>query len=154
MVNFNDVLKTKGGDIERPPLIPIGTYRGAIAKCQQGEAGQDWDTIDFQIGLIEPQSDVDMDELAKYGSLKSTQVRHSFMFSKKGDDEAATARTLFNLKRFLGETLKVEDLENMSIKEALGQVQGRQLLVNIGLRPDKNDPDTFYNQVKKTAPLE
>lgn len=153
-MNFNDVLKTKGNEIERPPLIPVGTYRAAVAKCAQGEAGQDWDTIDFQLGLIEAQSDVDPDELAKYGSLKSSQVRHSFMFSKKGDDEAATARTLFNLKRFLSETLKVENIDNMSIKEALTQVQGRQLLVQIGLRPDKNDTETFYNQVKKTAPLE
>lgn len=155
-MNFDDVLKTKGSEIERPPLIPIGTYRGSVAKVTQGEAGSDWNTIDFQIGLIEPQSDVDMDELSRYGSLKGSQVRNSYMFSKKNDDESQTgnARTLFNLKQFLSNTLKVENLDNMSIKEALTQVQGRQLLVNIGLRPDKNNSELFYNQVKKTAPLE
>jgi hypothetical protein len=153
-MNFDEVLKTKTSEIERPPLIPIGTYRFAVAKYSQGEAGGNWDTINFQLQLIEPAGDdVDMEALQKFGNLKSAQLRHSFMF-ERGGEEGDIARTLFNLKRFLADTLKIENMENMAIKEACAQAQGRQGIVQVGMKVDKNDSEVWHNNIKKTAPLE
>ncbi len=155
-MNFDDVLKTKTSDIERPPLVPVGNYRVAVAKVPEFQeiSSKNWEgnTVNFQLQLIEPQSDVDEDALREFGSLKSTQIRHSFMFPK--DDKQGTERAAYNMKRFLIEHLRIEDADNMEMKQLIAAAQGRQCLAEIGLRPDKEDKETFYNTVKKTAPLE
>jgi len=154
-MNFDTVLNQKVSEIERPPLIPVGTYRAAVARpynqADINSANWSGNSIEFQLQLLEPQPDVDADDLRAFGSLKSSQVRHSFMFPK--DDETGNARAAFNLKRFLVDHLKIEDAGDVSMKELLGQAQGRQCLVTVGLRPDKEDKQVWYNSVKATAPL-
>jgi hypothetical protein len=155
MVNFTDALNTKMGDIERPPLLPVGTYVGIVSKIPAIEKIGDgkWDVIDFQLRIASAGEDVSQDDLKEFGGLNaSTVVRHRFMFST--EDEAAQKRTLFNLKRFLTEHLKVDGGDGSAVKELLNNCLNHQCTVFIGWRPDKNDPELFYAEVKKTAAVE
>jgi hypothetical protein len=155
MVNFADALNTAANSIERPPLIPVGTYIAVVSKIPSMETIGDgkWDVLDFQLRLQAAQEDVDSEDLSAYGGLGPQSVlRHRFMFSK--DDEAAFKRTLFNLKRFLLDHLKIDASESTPLKQLIDQSVNHQCLAYVKWRADKNDPEVFYNEIGKTAPAE
>lgn len=149
-MNFNDALNVKMEEIERPPLIPVGTYRAVVSKVPVSDTISEgkYDTLDFMLKLAEAQDDVDQDELKEYGPLSSATVRHRFLFNT--EDKAMFDRTLYNLKRFLEEHLKVE---GGSLKECINNALNHQCLVAVKWRPDKDDPEIQYNEVGKTAPV-
>lgn len=155
-MDFNSVLKTKVAEVERPPLVPHGTYIGAVSKVPTPRdlTGPNFkgNVVDFNIRLLQAQEDVDADALREFGSLKSAMVQHSFMFN--ADDDNAFQRTLFNLRRFLEDTLKIDMSDGKDIAQALNESVNRQFLVEIKWEPDKNDKEVMYARVKKTAPTE
>lgn len=157
-LNFNDVLTTKMTEIERPPLIPMGHYIGQVTKVPNLETvgkGKEWDTCDFPIQLMQAQDDVDQAALAEYGGLgKHSTVQRRFMFNK--NDEANFKRSLFQMKRFLADHLKIEgaDGDTMQLKEALNASFGKQVVVFIKHRQDKEDKELFYAEISQTAPVE
>lgn len=155
MVNFADALNTTAGSIERPPLIPIGTYTAVVSKIPSIETIGDgkWDVLDFQLRLQSPGEDVDTEALQEYGGLGAQSVlRHRFMFNK--EDDAAFKRTLFNLKRFLIDHLKVDGSDSTPLKEMIDNSVNHSCSVFVQWRPDKNDSEVVYNEIKKTAPLD
>lgn len=155
MVNFADALKTKAGAIERPPLLPIGTYSAIVSKVPTMETIGDgkWDTLDFMLRLQTAHDDVDQDSLKEYGGLGAQSVlRQRFMFNK--EDEAAFNRTLFNLKRFLLDHLKIEGTDDTQLNELINNSVNHSCNVFVQWRPDKNDAEVIYAEIKKTAPLE
>ena len=155
MVNFADALNTKAGDIERPPLIPVGTYTAIVSRLPTTETISDgkWDTLDFQLRLQSAGEDVDEEALKEYGGLgPNATLRRRFMFNR--EDQAAFNRTLFDLKRFLLEHLKVEGSDSTPLKQLIDSSVNHQCLVFVAWRPDKNDAELVYNEIKKTAPLE
>jgi len=150
-MNFNDALNVKMEEIERPPLIPVGTYRAVVSKVPSTDtiAKGAYDVLDFILKLVEAQDDVDQDELKAYGPLTNAAVRHRFLFDT--EDKSKFDRTLYNLKRFLEEHLKVE---GGSLKECINNARNQQCLVAVKWRPDKDDPEVQYNEVGRTAPVE
>lgn len=155
-INFNDMLNTKAGDIERPPLLPVGTYRGRVIKIPSIETrGKDpeWDIIEFPILLIAPGEDVNIDDLDAAGGLnKSTVRRKAFVFNK--DDEIAFKKTLFQLKTFCIDHLKIEANDDTPLKELLNNSMNQECNVFIKWTPDKNDKDMNFDNIAKTAPLD
>lgn len=151
MVNFNDVLDTDTSTVERPPLLPIGTYRVAVSKVPVMDTiAQDaFDVVDFPMSVKEAMEDVDQDDLAAYGNYQNAPLRHRFMFDK--EDETKFARSEYNLKRFLTEHLNLPD---GPFKELLSNSVGQECLVQVRWRADKNDPEIQYVEVARTAPLE
>ena len=155
MVDFTKLLSTKVEDVKRPPLIPAGTYRARVIKpATFDEIGNGrFKVIDFQMLLVEAQMDVDVPSLEAYGGLNpGSQLRHRFMFGTEDgpDAKAREDRTLFNLKRFLNEHLGVQ---GDSLNELVANAQGNECLVVVAWRPDPNDPEIQYNEIRKTAPL-
>ena len=153
-MNFADALNVPVNEIERPPLIPVGTYRAQVSKVPSMDTISEdrWDVIDFNMRLVEPLEDVDQDELSKYGGLSPASViRHRFMFSR--EDEAFFKRSLFNVRRFLQDHLKVDMNDSTSLKEALNGAVNHQCIVHVKWRADKNRPEELYNEISKTAPL-
>lgn len=153
--NFADILNTKVDDVKRPPLIPVGTYRARVTKpAIFGEiADGRFQTIDFNLLLVEPQLDVDMDSLAEYGGLTAmSTIRHRFMLNTEQSNEgrANRVRTVFNLTRFLAEHLRAS---GETINELIANAVGNECLVSVKWRPDNNDPEIQYNEVGRTAPL-
>jgi hypothetical protein len=153
-MNFADELNRKASDIERPPLIPPGTYRAIVTKIPSIETISEgkWDVCDFSMRLVEAQDDVDQDELKAFGGLTaSTYARRRFMFNK--EDEAAFKRSLFDLKRFLLDHLQVSGDDDTSLKELLNQSINMQCLVFMGWRVDKRDGETQYSEITRTTPV-
>lgn len=154
-INFNDVLDTKAGAIERPPLLPMGTYRARVSKIPAMDTvgkEDEWDTVDFPMKIISAGEDVDQDDLAKFGSLDNVVRGRRFMFNK--NDKQAFDRTLYGLKRFLLDHLKVDGDDNTSLKELLNNSLNHECFVFVKWTPDKTDPEVQYDQISKTAPLD
>lgn len=152
MPNFAEAAaNTKFDDVERPPLLPHGTYRWIVEKIPTQESSPDgkWDFVDFPLKVMAPMDDVDQDLLAEYGSLANARMRHRFIFDKA--DQQAFDRTLYNMKRFVGDTLKV-DLKGKSIKEVLPECVNQTLLASIVYKADRNDPQIQHANIGKTAP--
>lgn len=153
-MNFNDVLNVKITDVERPPLVPIGTYRGIVKKIPTVETSQDgkWDFLTFTFGLIGAEDDVDQSDLKAFGGLTpSTAMTRRFIFDR--EDDSKFKRTLFEVRRFVAEHLMVECDETTELKLALNNTVNQQCLVYIKWRSDKNDPEIQNAEIAKTAPL-
>lgn len=151
-INFSEVLNKKIDAVERPPLIPIGLYRARVSKIPAQDTISDgrFDVVDFTLQLLEP-VEVDEDELAAFGPITSQTVLHRFMFNT--EDQNAFDRSLFNLRRFLEDHLRVTDGSD-DIKSALDNSVNSECLVQVAHRPDPNDAEIKYVQVRRTAPVE
>jgi len=158
-LNFADALNTKVGDIERPPILPVGTYLCTVSKIPSMDTvGQGlWDTVDFNFNIIAPQDDVDQEALdefaAKAGTVTSHRgLRQRFMFNKS--DEGEFARSLFNLRRFLSDSLLIDKVDKIPLKQALDNSVNAQCYVTVKWRQDKNDADVQYAEVGRTAAVD
>lgn len=153
-MNFAEALKVKAEAVERPPLAPKGHYIFKVTKRSFDTIGNGkWDVVDFQLQGQEAKEDVDLDELSKFGGLKSVNLRHRFMFPKEESDEAQAQfkRTLFNLRRFLTEHLGLS--AEGELRELIDQSIGNQCIANVQWRADQNDPEVFYAEIGRTAPV-
>lgn len=156
-MRFQDALDKQGQEIERPPNMPVGTYRWMVSKHPVMDTIADgrFDVVDFQLKCIEPLDDVDADALDNYGTVQGKVMRHRFMFNTDPNEKAGFDRSLYNLKIFLREHLGLgEELDKMSIKEALAESVNREVLASVSWRPDRNDPEIVYDQIDRTAPVE
>lgn len=152
-LNFNDVLSKNLSDVERPPLMPVGTYRWVIYKIPSMDtmesANGTWDTVDIPLKCIAPTDDVDPEALQAYGGeIKGAVQTLRFMFDKA--DQHKFDETLFRLKRFLNDHVGVD---GGNIKEALNATVNKQVLATIKWQPDRNDPELFHANIGKTAPI-
>lgn len=150
-MNFANILNEKIADIKRPPNIPVGTYRVQVKNIPEVVERKNFEILDFQLQLIEPQDDVDKDDLKAYGGLgPMARVRRSFLFNT--EDDAAFKRTEFDLRRFLEDHLKCATAD-MSMKEAINASMNAQCLAFVNWRQDGQDPEVQHNNVARTAPL-
>jgi hypothetical protein len=151
MPNFMNSLQTTLEEVKRPPLLPVGTYRAQVNKIPEIIDEHDrYQYVDFQLRIVQPEDNVDQDELQEFGGLNNVIRRHRFLFDK--DDEAAFKRAEYQLKRFLTDHLQVDPA--LGFKEAMDSAPGHSCLVDIGRRADKQDKDIIYEDIKRTAPVE
>jgi hypothetical protein len=155
-MRFADALDRRGEEIERPPLVPVGTYLWTVAKIPEMDTIADgrFDIVDFQLRCIAAQDDVDPDALAEYsqkaGNIAGLTRRHRFLFNT--EDEGAFNRTLFNMKRFVKEHLGIDDFDSIPLKEALARCVNAQCLASVRWRPDPKDAEIMYDEIDRTAP--
>lgn len=152
-MNFNEVLNTPVEDIKKPPLPPFGTYKMAVMKVPEirevkSDKGE-WDTIEFTLKGIAPGDDVDMESLGAYGSVNNIIQRRSFMFDRQ--DDAASATTLYNMRRFITEHLNVEWPEGTPLKAVLPKCLNAACMATIEYRPDKRDAEVMHANIKSTT---
>ena len=155
-VNFTDALQVKGGDIERPALLPVGTYRAVVDKIPAFDVIGDgkWDTVDFPMKVVEAGEDVDAEALAAFGPLTNVRLRRRFMFSKAEEDSTSNDQSMFNLRRFLEDHLLIDGFQKKTLKQSLADAVGQQCLIYVRWRADKNDAEIQYAEIGKTLPLE
>ena len=156
-MNFLDALNTKASDIEKPSLMPVGTYIWAVNKPHRETTSRDGKWASVEISVVpkapyEDAEDVDMDELAAYGDLKSGVNTIRFMLDTTAEGKVELEKFLFNLKRFLLDTLKVEGDEDSTVKELLAKAVGAEFIAQAAHRhvPER---DETYCDVKNWAPL-
>ncbi len=157
MMDFTSALDRKMEDVKRPPNPPVGHYTIQVkehpdnSSFESRTSGKTFDRLEFSMVLVEPQDDVDPDELAEYGGeVSGFVVRKSFLFDN--EDENAFNRSLFNLKRFM-EHLGL-DMEGKSVSEALGESIGAQCIGELKHRPDPNDAEVLYTELGRTAAID
>lgn len=153
MVDFSSLLDTKADEIEKPPVLPQGTFIWTVAKvpAQTTSNNGEWDIVEFQIKAVSAEPDVDEDELEEYGDVAGAQSRLAFMFPKDPDKKADVQRSMYRLKNFLQKTLNVDCDDDATVKEMLAASVNCQFLGNVVHRQVE---DETYFDVKNTAPLD
>lgn len=156
-MNFLDALNVRVGDIEKPALLPIGTYIWSVSKAPKTSASKDgkWSTLEFPCVPkmpYEDAEDVDPEELASYGDLKQGVNSIRFMVDMQAEGDVAMQKFLFNVKRFLLDTLCVEGDEDSTIKELMAKCVGCEFIAQAAHRTDQERGETFCD-VKNFAPL-
>lgn len=152
-MNFADIAKKQLSEIERPPLPPIGMYRWQVTKIPAAEDSGDklWTSLRFPVKAIEAYDNVDADELRKFGGIKNVVSSVQFLFDNS--DTTKFQQTEFRLKTFLEKHLQVENAANMSLGEALTAALNCQCDGEFAHRPDKNDRELVYGEIRKTSPV-
>jgi hypothetical protein len=150
-LNFAEAAAKKISEVERPPLPPVGTYRWSITKlpAQTTSGDEKWDILTFQVRALEALDDVDMSDYSGEVTNVTNQVK--FMFNK--EDEAEFEKSLFRVRTFLERHVKCAD-ESDSVAQALNKSVNQQFLGSIAWQQDKNDPELFYANIARTAPIE
>lgn len=156
-MNFLDALNTKVSDIEKPKLLPIGTYVWAMNKPHKESTSKDgkWATVEIPCVPKFPYADaedVDADDLEVYGDLKSGVNSIRFMVDTTSEGPVEMEKFLYNLRRFLLDTLQVEGDEDSTIKELLAKAVGAEFVAQAAHRyvPER---DETYCDVKNFAPM-
>lgn len=150
-LNFADVAAKPITEVEKPPLPPVGTYRFIVTKLpiQTTSGDGKWDIVNFTVRALEALENVDLEGYK--GDIHNIVQSVRFMFNK--EDENEFERSLFRLRTFLEKHLKCAD-SSMSIGQALNASVNQQFLGDIGWNPDKNDPENFFANIGRTAPVE
>lgn len=150
-LNFADIASKRVEDVERPPLPPVGEYRWKVTKvpAQSKTKDEAWEIVEFPVQALEALDSVEMDDYK--GEVTGIRNRVVFMFDT--NDEAKFEQTLFNLRRFMENHLRCAE-PGMSIAEALNNSVGQEFIGTIRYRQDKNDPEVFYAEIGRTAPVE
>ena len=157
-MNFLDALNTKVGDVEKPEILPEGTYIWKVSKLfktSQTSNGE-WDMINIPIvpvSVFSDADDVDAEALARFGDLKAGINSIRFMSPTDADSENERKRALFNLKRFCLDTLRVAGDEDSTLKELLTMAVGCEFIAQAKHRHDAAR-DATYVDVGSYMPLD
>ena len=151
MPNFADIATKKVADVVRPPLPPVGTYRWSITKLPIVTTSGDgkWDILTVPVRALEAMDDVDMTDYA--GEVTNITNQIKFMFNK--EDEAEFEKSLYRVRTFFEKHVKCAS-EDDTIAQALNSSVNQQFLGSIAWSQDKNDPELFYANLTRTAPLD
>lgn len=149
MGNFQDILKKKAADVERPEPYPLGSYlfivKGLPKQNTVGDASSK--VVEYTLDLISPQEDVDPQAFAEYtgkfGGFPKPQRLAFFIENQDGSP------ALWPLKKFLTETLKIEEGDK-EMEEMINESVGKQGIAKIGHKPDKKGGDVVYANVEMT----
>lgn len=151
-MNFQDALNTKISDIEKPPLQPHGTYKWVVSKVPTiDESNPNWGYMDFPLKCLGATEDVDQDGLKAFGNLQNVFQRLRFLFNRNDDIEFK--KTEHRVRRFLEDTLKIDGVADMALKEGLARSVNHQFLAQIVWTPDREDKETIHANIGKFAPL-
>lgn len=143
MSNLTDILNRPTTNIEPPKPLPPGTYlcivdgQPEIAKIGKNNT----DCVNFSLKVIQAQPDVDQEALANAlgtSALSDKKIRHRLFL---------TDESLWRMKQFLVDHLGLPDA---TIGQLLPESMGKQVLVNIGHRPNEDGTQVF-TEVKSTA---
>ena len=151
-----DYLDMKAEEINRPPTLPAGSYSAQIRDIpiqdRLSSAKGAWKTYDFHLSILAPQEDVDPDELEEYGDVSGSMVYHRIFVTEDDDDKQGKARAVYRLKEFLQACGAFT--EDSSLREAIPNAAGCQLIVELSQELDKNDPEFVRNRVKRVLPAD
>ena len=150
MPKFTDALDTKVEDIERPPLLPVGSYNALVSKLPTQDTIADgrFDVVDYMMKITSPLDDVDPDSLKEYGALDNTVIRHRFLFNT--EDDQAFAKTEFQHRQFLENALQLET-KGKTVKQMMNDSVNAPCVVMIRWRADKNDPEIQYAEIGRAT---
>lgn len=149
-MNFMDALNTRAGDIEKPKVVPVGTYLWKVVKAHKERqiSKGEWNVVDIPIVAYDvdgASNDVDLDDLENYGSLSQSGSQISFMFPTDTAKGADFEKTLYALRKFLLDVLRVDGNDDSTIKELLAKSIGCEFKAQAVHRHDASRDETFVD---------
>lgn len=153
MANFAEIASKRLADIERPPVAPVGMYRWQVTKIPTTEqiSNGAYTQITFPVKAIEAYESVDADDLRKFGGIKNVVASVRFLYDN--NDETKGAQTEFRIRTFLEKHLQVEGVGAMTLAQAMAATLNCQCDGEFSHRPDPNDREIIYGEIRKTAPV-
>lgn len=153
MPNFAEIASKRIEDVERPPLLPVGTYRFRVMKVPESTKSGDeaWEFLRFNCKVIEALDNVEVGDYP--GDIANIILSKAFVFNS--NDEAAFETTLFNLRQFCEKHLRCTE-EGMTVAEMLNASINAEFLGDVRWQQDKRDQsgETFQAEIGRTAPVE
>jgi hypothetical protein len=135
--DYVDILNKSWDDIPEPKMVPVGSFRlkGVNAKYMEAKDGDKNDALLFVYAPMEPQADVDPEELEELGDYDISQNRVFARFWLE------TANDWDGVRRHLAK----HGIESggRTIKETLAAFKGSEVIAYL-------DHRTFVNSVGET----
>lgn len=139
MPNMDSVLNTKASEIKRPPPIPVGTYTlqifGRPNFVDMSKSGKK-DYVDFQSKIVAIGDTVSEEDLAVYPGGRQALMGMELK-SFNGVRFYLSEASLPQLKEWLEEALGI-DLENKTLKEAIFEAPGHNVIAEIAQEPTQD----------------
>ena len=147
MVDFSKLASTSMDDVKRPPSPPAGTYYGVVtgikfadSRFDNKETGQKDGALQVMIRPTEYAEG----ELPDGVTLQGKQfTREELVIDASGNSLPGQ----FYTKQLL-DSLGVPT-SGRSFSEAVADLVGSQVMFDLTARPDKNNPEVIYNDVRK-----
>jgi hypothetical protein len=155
-MDFNKALDVKASEVKAVPVPPIGHYVWQVTAIPAISDGEEWQSVEFRlqaVSVFEDANDVDADELKVFGNVTSIRNRKSFMFNKITGTETDLISFQNQIKRFMIDHLKIEDGDNMSLRQLMNASVNKRFVGQLTHKPDKNDQEVIRANVGRTAPL-
>lgn len=153
MPSFADIAGRKVEDIEKPPLLPVGTYRFSITKLGETSKSGDekWEFLRIPCRVVEVLDNVDLDGFP--GDPNGALMSVSFVFDTT--DEVAFSKTEWQMRQFFEKHVGCVE-SDMTIGQMLNASVNGQFLGDVKWRQDKRDEsgETFQAEIGRTAPVE
>lgn len=156
MTDFMEALNLKEEETEKPVDPPQGTYTWAINKVPTVETSKsgEWTIVEFPLIGVSAEEDVDEEALELVGGADKVYARISFMAPTDEDKDNDRKKTLDRIWKFIERVLRVDDHDEMNLREALDASKGYQFLGQLVWEPRKDDPDQINIEIKNVAPLD
>lgn len=145
--DFESLLNVQAEAVEAPKPVPQGTYRAQIINYEKVESAQKKTPgVKFTLRLIEPQEDVDADDLANFaqsgGVVSEKELSHTFY---------VTEASRFMLRSFMHEALGIPE-SGRTLIAMLEDTKGCELLVRLKQKAGQR-VGSYYNEIVETLAL-
>ena len=156
-VDFSSYLNVKAEDIERPRPLPIGHFFATLQSWRGVERFYDKEnpkkatpSIELTFKIDGP--DHDVDTFAVPANLVGSLCTRDYnLVEQKGDKVEGGGQA--QLKRLAAETMGL-DIKGLDLEGILDAMKGSAVRVYNEPRPDRNDPEVFYTNIKKVISAE
>lgn len=143
MPDFNQLLHQTADSFERPKPLPIGTYTFTILGHEMGESRQKKTPfVQFNVQPTAASADVDETLLDSITEWQARKMRHTFYI---------TEDSLFRLTEFMGHLGLGVD---RPLDELIPEATGFTFLGTVTQRASNTDPNSVFNDISSTAPVE
>lgn len=143
--NFASLLATAGGDIERPPPMPVGSYICTVQGLPRFDKSsqKQTDFVEFTLKFNEAREDVDPDDLEKIGGIKDKTIKATYYI---------TETALWRLKDFLA-ACGLEANGDKTLEELIDETPNCTVGIFIRHEPG-NDGESMFARVGKAFLVE
>ena len=140
MSRLAQALATKREEIERPSVLPLGSYEWEVTGQYETRETDEWEMLFVPVKCVSPCDDVDEDELREFGKVEGIRNSASFFFPKDESDKNGFDNAVFQAERFV-EACGLEKEGDESLEEALARLTGCRFMAPVTHAQDKKDPE-------------
>jgi hypothetical protein len=144
-LDWNTLSQTRVGDVERPPMLPVGHYAANIVgQAERGQSAKKQTLfVKFPLRFTEPMDDVDQEELQAVGGLPDKNQDLTMYLTEK------------TLHRFTDLVKGMGGSEDFNVVEGIGYLEecGEPLVVKVTHEADERNPERVFLRIDSPMPL-